>query len=190
MTKFSTSMLIGLFVLILQGYAKDQVLSREVLIANYVALGYETAHGFIGETDEEAFISANILPEDREALSNVHQALRKWKRYIITIDPHAAELLIAVRSGRVASAGGGVRIDNIPLGNPPVGSQGTSVGPIFGGEAGPANDYLAVYQADAGHEGPNLWRRTEEDGLVGKNPPLLETFRKDVEALAKKHSKP
>ena len=190
MTKFSTSMLIGLFVLILQGYAKDQVLSREVLIANYVALGYETAHGFISETDEEAFISANILPEDREALSNVHEALREWRRYIITIDPHAAELLIAVRSGRVASAGGGVRIGNIPLGNPPVGPQGTSVGPLFGGEAGPANDYLAVYQADAGHEGPNLWRRTEEDGLVGKNPPLLETFRKDVEALAKKHSKP
>lgn len=190
MTKFSTSLLVGLFVLILQGYAKDQVLSAEVLIANYVALGYETAHGFIAETDEEAFISANIFPEDREALSNVRETFRQWKRYTITIDPHDAELLIAVRSGRLASANGGVRIGNVPLGNPPVGPRGTSIGPVFGGEAGPATDYLAVYHADAGHEGPNLWRRTEEDGLVGKNPPLLESFRKDVEALAKKRSKP
>jgi hypothetical protein len=186
MRKFGTTLLLGLFVIIVHGYAKDRVLSRQVLQDTYVALGYETAQGFVGEYDEEAFISAKILPEDREALSNVREALRKWKRYIITVEPRDAELLIAVRSGRVASVDGGVRVGNIPIGTPPVGGRGTSVVPVFGGEAGPANDYLAIYQADQGHEGPNLWQQSKEAGLVGKNPPLFESFKKDVDDLAKK----
>lgn len=187
MRKFGTSVLLALFVLIVHGYAKDPILSTEVLHASYVALGYETAQGFVGESDEEAFISAKILEQDRIALSNVRNALQQWKRYVIVIEPHDAEMLIAVRSGRIASVDGGVRIGNIPVGVPPVAGRGTTVGPVYGGEAGPPNDYLAIYRSDDGHEGPNLWRQTEEEGLVGKNPPLFENFKKDVEALAKKY---
>jgi len=186
MRKFGTALLLGLFVLVLHGYAKDPVLSRQLLHANFVALGYETANGFVSETDEEAFLSAKILREDRVALSNVHDALSKWKRYIVVIDPHQAELLIAVRSGRLASVNGGVRIGNAPVGGPALG-RGTAIGPVFGGEAGPVDDYLAVYQADNGHEGPKLWRKTAEDGLVGRDPELVENFKTDVEALAKKY---
>lgn len=187
MRKLGTSFLLALFVLVVGGHAKDPVLPVEVLHATYVALGYETAQGFIGEADEEAFISAKILPADREALNNVHNELATWKRYIITITPRDAEMLIAVRSGRVASVNGGVHIGTIPVGVPPAGRGG--IGPVFGGEAGPPNDYLAVYQADKGREGPPLWKKSEEDGLVGKNPPLFESFRRDVEALAKKYPK-
>jgi hypothetical protein len=187
MRRFGTSSLLCLFLLSLTGYAKDPVLSKELLHANYVALGYETPHGFVAETDEAAFISAKILPEDREALNNVRDALRKWKRYIVTIDAHTAELLIAVRSGRLASANGGVRIGNAPVGGAPVGRGGIGIGPVFGGEIGPPGDYLAVYQSDHGQEGASLWKKSEDDGLVGRDPALFENFKHDVESLAKKY---
>ena len=187
MRKFGTSFLLALFVLVAAGHAKDPILSTEVLHATYVALGYETAQGFIGEFDEEALISAKILPEDRQALNNVRDELATWKRYIVTVTPRDAEMLIAVRSGRVASVDGGVHMGTIPIGIPPAGRGG--IGPVFGGEAGPPNDYLAVYQADRGREGPPLWKKSEEDGLVGRKPPLFESFRRDVEALAKKYPK-
>jgi hypothetical protein len=58
---------------------------------------------------------------------------------------------------------------------------------VFGAEAGPPTDYLAIYQADNGQEGPKLWRKSEEDGLIGKDPALFESFKNDVEALAKKY---
>lgn len=190
MRNLTSALLLGLLVFALQGYAKGPVLSAELLHARYVALGFETANGFLGQWETEAFVSAKILPEDRQALSRVAEAIRKWNRYAVTIDPRQAEMLIAVRSGRLASANGGVRIGNIPIGvgGPTTGRSGTTIGPVFGAEGGPPNDYLAVYQADDGREGPGLWRKTEEDGLVGKDPPLFESFKSDVESFAKKAS--
>lgn len=183
MRKFAGALLLSFFLLTLQGYAKAPVLSAQLLQARYVALGFETADGFLGEWETAAFVSAKILPEDRQALSNVHDSLAKWKRYIVTIEPRQAEMLIAIRSGRLASVNGGVRVGNIPVGVP--GGRG-GIAPVFGGEAGPPNDYFAVYQANDGREGPRLWRESEEDGLVGKDPPLFQSFKDDVEALAKK----
>lgn len=186
MRKLTSALLLCFFVLAVQGYAKDPVLNTQVLHATYVALGYETAQGFISEFDEEAFISAKILPEDRQALNNVHDGLAKWKRYTVTIEPREAEMLIAVRSGRVASVDGGVRIGSVP---PIAGVPGGGIGPVFGGEVGPPNDYLAVYAADKGREGARLWVKSQDDGLVGNNPPLFVDFKDDVEALAKKYGK-
>ena len=192
MRRFGTSLLTTMLVFTLHGYAKDPVLSTELLHDTYVALGFETAQGFVPEDDIDAILPGKILPEDRQALANIRDVLRAWKRYTIVIDPHAAELLIAVRTGRVASAHGGVQVGNIPVGGVPGmpgGTRSTQIGPVYGAEVGPGNDYLAVYQAKDGREGANLWRHTEADGLVGKNPPLFESFKKDVEALAKKYAK-
>ena len=186
MRKFAMALLLGMLVLAFNGYAKEPVLSTELLHFQFVALGYETAQGFIDEFDEGAVLSAKILPVDREALENVRAALKKWNRYVIVIDPRQAELLIVVRSGRLASANEGVRIGTAPLGGPAMG-RGASIGPVFGGEAGPPSDYLAVYRAEQGREGPKLWRKSQEDGLVGKDPVLFESFKDDVETLAKKN---
>src|SRR5580765_1277272 len=116
----------------------------------------------------------------------------KRNRYAITINPREAELLIAVRSGRLASANGGIHVETGSI--DPTGTTrrmpGVGIGPVFGAEAGPPGDYLAIYQANAGREGPRLWRKTEEEGLVGNNPPLVEDFKSDVEAAAKKSKKP
>lgn len=191
MHKFSGVLLLSVFVLVLQGYAKDPVLSAQLLHARYVALGFETAEGFLGEWETQAFVSAKILPGDRQALANVSDALKKWNRYAITIDPQQAEILIAVRSGRLASANGGIRVHTGSIDSTGTArTSGTAIGPVVGVEAGPPSDYLAVYQADDGHEGPRLWRKTQDDGLVGRNPPLLESFQADVEAAAKKSKKP
>jgi hypothetical protein len=61
---------------------------------------------------------------------------------------------------------------------------------VYGAEGGPPNDYLAVYQADEGKEGAMIWRKTEADGLVGTNPPLMQRFKDDVESFARKSTKP
>ena len=193
MRKFGAALLLVVFFLAIQGNAKDPKLSAVLLHAWYVALGYETASGFVGEWETESFLlSAKILPEDRQALLNVSDAIQKWNRYAITIDPRQAELLIAVRSGRVASATGGIHVETGSI--DPTGQTrrmpGVGIGPVFGAEGGPASDYLAVYQADYGREGPRLWRKTEEGGLEGKNPELFDSFKNDVEAAAKKSKKP
>ena len=185
MRKLTSALLLCFFVLAVQGHAKDPVLNAQVLHATYLALGYETAQGFISEFDEQAFISAKIQPADREALNKVQDSLSTWKRYTVAVEPREAELLISVRSGRLAAVNGGVLIGNIP----DVTRGPGGVAPIFGAEAGPRHDYLAVYAADKGREGARLWVKSEEDGLVGRNPPLFVDFKDDVEALAKKYAK-
>jgi len=192
MRRVSAALLLSIFVFAIQGNAKYPKLPALLLQARYVALGYETANGFLGEWETESFVSAKILLEDRQALANVSDALKKWNRYAITIDPREAELLIAVRSGRLASANGGIHVETGSI--DPTGRTsrmpGVGIGPVFGAQAGPPSDYLAVYQANAGREGPRLWRKTEDEGLAGKNPPLVEDFKSDVEVAAKKSKKP
>lgn len=176
-------------LLVLQGYAKAPSIPALVLQARYVALGYETAEGFIAETDFRSFASTKVQPDDRQAIANIYDVLTKWKRYTITINPADADMLIAVRTGRVASGTGGIRVGTGGI-DPTTGRRtSSSIGPVFGAEAGPADDYLAVYQADDGREAARLWVATQHDGLVGKNPPLFKNFKDEVEAAAKKSGK-
>lgn len=176
-------------VLVLQSYAKAPTIPALVLQARYVALGYETAEGFIAETDFRSFASTKIEPNDRQAISNIYDALSRWKRYTITINPADADMLIAVRTGRLASGTGGIRVGTGGV-DPTTGRRtSTSIGPVFGAEVGPPDDYLAVYQADDGREAARLWVATQHDGLVGKNPPLFKNFKDEVEAAAKKSGK-
>jgi hypothetical protein len=191
MRKLIGALLLPLFVLAIQGHAKGSVLSAQVLHARYVALGYETAGGFVEEFDIANFGTTKVESEDRRVLDNIHTAIKKWNRYVVTVDPRQADMLIAVRSGRLASATGGVRIHAGAI--DPTGRTtpaGTAIGPVYGAEGGPANDYLAVYQADEGKEGAMIWRKTEADGLVGTNPPLMQRFKDDVESFARKSTKP
>ena len=176
-------------LLVLQGYAKAPSIPALVLQARYVSLGYETAEGFIAETDFRSFASTKIEPDDRQAIANIYDALSKWKRYTITINPADADMLIAVRTGRVASGTGGIRVGTGGI-DPTTGRRtSSSIGPVFGAEVGPADDYLAVYQADDGREAARLWVATQHDGLVGKNPPLFKNFKDEVEAAAKRSGK-
>ena len=184
--KLTGALFLLLTVLAFQAYAKAPAISALVVQARYVALGYETAQGFVAETDFAAFSSASVQPDDRQALANIYEALRKWNRYVVTVFPQDADMLIAVRTGRRASAYGGVRIDAGRIDPGGTRRSGPSIGPVVGAEAGPADDYLAVYQANEGREAAQLWVRTQDDGLAGKNPPLFQSFKDEVESAAKR----
>jgi hypothetical protein len=59
---------------------------------------------------------------------------------------------------------------------------------VVGAEAGPPNDYFAVYEANNGKEGARLWRGDKKDGLSSP-PALVQSFKDEVEAAAKRKVK-
>lgn len=146
MRKLSAVLLVSIVVLAIHVYAKDHKASGFLLHARYVALGYETAGGFVGEWDTDTFLSAKILPADRQALVNVSDAIKRWNRYVITIDPRQADLLIAVRAGRIASTNGGVIAEDGSIDPSTMKRRmpGIAIGTVVDAEAGPPRDYLAV----------------------------------------------
>ena len=187
--KIPVVLLVLIFFPAAQSNAKNPVIPGLVLQARYVCLGYETAEGFLAESDLRSFVSTKVEPDDRRALANIYDSFNRWKRYIITINPEEADMLIAVRSGRRASVFGGVSAGT--GGVDPVTGRRTSrqIGTVVGAEAGPPDDYLAVYQSDYGREAVKLWVATMHDGLGGKNPPLFKNFKDEVESAAKKAGK-
>lgn len=118
-----------------------------------------------------------IPPEDRRAVADVEQALRKWGRYSITMRPHDSDLIMVVRKGRLAAVNAGGRIGADSTGR-------VSRGPVAGVEAGSAEDSLEIYDARLGTDTSPLWRRTAADGLKAPDLPLLKEFRKQVEQAA------
>jgi hypothetical protein len=79
---------------------KQEELPKALLLARYVS---------VEALDGVAF-NLNLLSEDREAIAK----LRGWHRYHVTWKRQDAELLIAVRKGRIGGAQG-----RIGRGHPP-----------------------------------------------------------------------
>jgi hypothetical protein len=182
-------------------------LPRQLAEARYVTLGFETASGFVSEYDFKHMAGNR---EDRRALESVRGALKQWGKYHITT-PDAAELLIALRAGRVASGNVG--------GGASGGTNQEPAGDVFvGGDLGSRADLLAVYSADhisgpgveasssattmdAGRDDPSslgvgrtrrgalLWRASAIYGFQGTTLPLVERFKTDVETVAAKKKK-
>jgi len=152
----------------------SKIVPAELAQARYVALGYDLGTGFLSDSSitREQF---RVLTQDRDALQRVRDEVQKWKRYVITIKPEDAQLLIAVRTGRLASAGAGFELGK---------QNGNRVaGPVYGVEVSSPDDMLEVYEADHGKEGTLLWRNLQKDGLSGSPPPLFEQFRRDVDSI-------
>ena len=83
--------------------------------------------------------------------------------------------MIAVRTGRVASANGGFEIGR---------HDGTTrTKPLYGEEVSSPDDMLEVYQSRGGREGALLWRDMQKNGLSGSPSPLFEQFKRDVESI-------
>jgi hypothetical protein len=40
----------------------------------------------------------NLLPEDREAISAVHDAIQKWGKFILVYEPQQADIVLTVMS--------------------------------------------------------------------------------------------
>jgi hypothetical protein len=152
----------------------------QLALARYVALGYERGDRFVSETD----VRTDFLPEERAALQTIRAAIDQWERYVIVDRPGQADLLIAVRKGRLMSLGGGVR-----TGGPTSGVPGGPIG--IGGSGGvqvsSPDDMIEVFDARGGSL---IWRGMKANGLSGAGPPLFDSFRAEVAKAEKVTRKP
>lgn len=139
--------------------------------------------------DDGKFAGPNVSPEDRQAVTNVTYAIEEWGQYKLAARRSEANLVIAVRKGRAASAyhGGHVGIHTSPTGGPPK----TEAGPVTGGETGPKQDLLWVFalNPDGTLAGP-YWKNAQDNGLETPTLALFQQFKKDIsEAIAAQNKK-
>jgi hypothetical protein len=128
-------------------------------------------------------VREEVLPEEREALQRIREGLERWGKYVIVVRPAQAELLIAIRKGRLVSVGGGVLVGG-PSGGRMAGPAG--LGPVGGAEISSPDDMIEVF--DTG--GSLVWRGMKTNGLSGAGPPLWESFQAEVAKAEKKAKKP
>ena len=128
--------------------------------------------------------SARSFPDDRQAISDLEDGLKKWKRYIVVYKAEQADLVLLVRKGRLAAVRPRVVIGRRAPGEEAQAPAGLGSDADFG----PDQDMLAVYDArSGGAEGSAaLWRQYQPGGLDAPGLPLLARFRKDVENAASK----
>ncbi len=174
-------------------------LQRRILHARYVYVTAVTGDEF----------STRTIPQDRNAIAAVQEAIRKWGRYALTYNPANAELIFVVRTGRIVSGHVGGTLPTVgtgpittsPGGRVAVGRRTTDpngmpdgpVGPGYGvgGEVGPKDDMLSVFDGQVGTDGAPLWRQAEPKGLgtaisgVPTDVPTLNKLREEVEKAEK-----
>lgn len=152
----------------------------QLAVARYVALGYDRGDRFVSEYE----VREEILPEEREALQRIREGIEQWGKYQIVVRPGQAELLIAVRKGRLVSVGGGV-----PIGGPSGGRTGgpAGLGSLAGAEISSPDDMIEVFDAAGGSL---IWRGMKPNGLSGAGPPLWDSFRAEVTRAEKRAKEP
>jgi len=121
-------------------------------------------------------------PDDRRVALEIQNQLQQWKRFILVWKPQDADIILAVRRGRIASGevvihtGNGRKGSGLP--NP------SSAGSGVIGEVGPKDDLLSVYGADGYPSSNVLWRAQLKNGLSGNKMALFEQFKKEVDEAA------
>src|SRR5689334_16628121 len=118
--------------------------------------------------------SPDVTPDDRHAVQNVQDKIQKWGRYKLVYNRGEADLILVVRTGRLAEVKGGVK----------VGTHGS--GKSIGGEVGQPQGTLEVYLASEGINGPAMWRGPAPGGLKAPEMQMVRELRSKVEASEKK----
>jgi len=155
--------LLFVFALVLKAEDKNAI-SAVVRNATYVMV--TTYSGDI--------FSPDVTPDDRHAVQNVQDKIQKWGRYKLVYNRGEADLILVVRTGRLAEVKAGGQ----------VGTHGSAKS--IGGEVGDPQDTLEVYMASQGINGPPLWRGHAPGGLKAPEMQLVQEFRAKVEASEKK----
>ena len=119
-----------------------------------------------------------MMPDDRQAVVDVQNAIKKWGRYALAYRTQDADLILLVRKGHVVESLPGMRV-----------GAGSNTKPTMGAEVptdvGGARDMLALYDATNGIDSAPLWRDLMKGGL---NPPqmaLMGELRGAIDAAAK-----
>ena len=146
--------------------------------ARYVALGYDLGTGFVPDDPR-----VDVLPEERTALARIRDGLDGWGRYTVVLRPGDADLLIAVRKGRLVSVGGGASgtPTSTAAGGGPIG-----IGRSLSGQLSSPDDMIEVFD----RSGTLVWRGMKRNGLAGAGPPLWDSFRAEVLKIDKLAQKP
>ncbi len=169
---------VALFLLAQSGVASAATpVHPRLVFAEKVALGYDLAAGFLRENRGRTTLE--VTQADRDALAAVRDMVEDWGRYTIVDRPDQADVLIAVRSGRLGSISFGA----------PAGGRGAASeisGRSIGLEASSRDDMLSVYDSAGGRVGSLLWRAQQSRGLSDTAPSLFEKLRSDVDAAAKR----
>jgi hypothetical protein len=155
----------------------NRVVPLQVCQARYVALGFDLGDHLLSES--EGITSAEVFPEEREALGAIRSDLERWGKYVVVDRLQNAEVFLAIRLGRHGSVQGGV------IGGGPMAPGGVG-GRLAGGGSGSAqvstaSDTLAVYEVGSGRIGTQLWRTMQSGGLMGVPPRAYSEFRAGVE---------
>ena len=155
----------------------------EIARARYVALGYDTGDRFVSEADGIAHPD-KVLPEDLKALRAVRDQLETWEKYVITVRPEQAEILVVVRAGRRAVVSMGAPLGGRPAGGSAGSPAGASAPRVtsYGGQVSSQGDMLTIYEARQGRPGMLLWREQHAAGFPSR---LFEQFKAEVERSPK-----
>ncbi len=172
---------------------------------NTVSAVFQNARYIYVQSVDGDSLNPNLYPEDRQAIFDVEERLRDWKRYTVTIRREDADLVFIVRKGRTAAArtrigvAGGARTrsgpysGNAPATDPsqyPAQGSGTGTGPLgngtavgVGGEVGPSDDLLRIFSSapDGKLIGP-VWSRELDAGLDGPSVELMRQLQNEVDS--------
>jgi len=150
---------------------------------------FNNAHYIYVRAEDGDITRPNLFPEDRQAIGNVMDGIRDWKRYVLVTTPGDADLIFVVRKGRLAAVQGtaGVSVgSSVPRtsagSRDPSSAQdpGTDIGAQA--EVGPPDDMLSVYLRNPeGQRGARIWIGRQDDGLNAPDVPLLHQLRAAVD---------
>jgi len=161
---------------------------------NEVPALFNTARYVYVLAEDGDMFNPRLMPEDRQAIADVEDEIRDWKRYVVVLRQSEAELIMVVRKGRLVAAkvGGGVSVGSRPElgGSYPGGRNGSDpnsrggVSTEIGGgvEGGPPDDMLRVYSVNPdGSRGALLWTGSMQDGLDAPQVLLVKQLKQAVE---------
>ena len=190
-------LLIPLILITFAAVAKEKPIAKELLEAKTVKV-------LILPGNFEHVGTYSPSTEDRSAVNDVKDALRRWGRWKVVGDRESADLTILVRHGKGGEIGGSYpahpELPNVPF--DPSQHVGAAVGPNENHERGesgmldrqmaPKYDILAVFTAKEGKSavyaaggkiinGKPLWVMNEEGALRENTVPAVGVLRGVIE---------
>lgn len=131
-------------------------------------------------------LKPDLFPEDRQAIYDVEDSLRAWKRYVIVLNREQADLVFVVRKGRLAAVQPQVGVSTGPRTQPRQGpgqfpTQGTATEVGVRTEVGEPDDMLRVFVQTDGELKNLVWNRMMDGGLDAPAVQLMKQLQQAVE---------
>jgi hypothetical protein len=145
---------------------------------------------YLGPNNEGSIYDSNVSAEDRDAVTNVLEALEKWGYYKKAIRRSDADLVIFVRTGLVSHPYNSVHVQTGRQSPDAPSPKETAAGARNGVENGPSDDLFWVYwrNTDGKLNGP-IWQESLKNGLATPKLVLFQNFKDEVTRKAAEQAK-